>query len=231
MLFTARNLTKCYAAGTPGCSATARVLCGVSLDLAAGQVTGVVGARGAGKTTLMRCVAGLARPDAGALRWHETARRARIVSLAPAAYAFDTTRDVVDRACADPAVDPDRLGDTLAELALDAALSVAHVALTTDQRARLALAIGLAARHPLLLLDATGDALAAAVRPTVRSLLERHAAAGGAVLLAGRDLHAVRGLAPAMLELRDGRLGPSAVGADRQPPARVAERTPASALR
>jgi len=231
MLFTARNLTKCYAAGTPGCSATARVLCGVSLDLAAGQVTGVVGARGAGKTTLMRCVAGLARPDAGALRWHETARRARIVSLAPAAYAFDTARDVVDRACADPAVDPDRLGDTLADLALDATLALAHVALTTDQRARLALAIGLAARHPLLLLDATADALAPAVRPTVRLLLERHAAAGGAVLVAGRDLHAVRGLAPATLELRDGRLCPTAAGTDRNLPARVAERAAASALR
>lgn len=229
MLFTARNLTKCYAAGTPGCSATARVLCGVHLDLAAGQVAGVVGGRAAGKTTLLRCVAGLARPDAGALRWHDTARRARIVSLAPAAYACDTVRDVVDRACADAAVDPGRLGDALADLALADLLARAHMALTTDQRARLALAIGLAARHPLLLLDATADAIAPAVRPTVRSLLERHAAAGGAVLIAGRDLHAVRGVAPAVHELRDGRLVPLAAGADRQPPARVAERSAAPA--
>ena len=40
----------------------------VDVAVAAGELCGVVGADGAGKTTLMRCVAGLYQPDAGSVR-------------------------------------------------------------------------------------------------------------------------------------------------------------------
>ncbi|MDE3053664.1 MAG: ATP-binding cassette domain-containing protein, partial [Gemmatimonadota bacterium] len=179
-LFTARNLHKSYAAGLPGCSATVRVLCGVDLELAPGQIVGVLGARGAGKTTLVRCVAGLARPDAGALWWHESARRPRIVAIAPAAYSCETVRDAMNRACGDPGVDPARLAALLGELALAPRLRAGQLSLTSDERARCALAGGLAGRHPLLLLDGTADALHADARSVVAALLARHAAAGGA---------------------------------------------------
>lgn len=45
-----------------------RALNGVSLDLQPGEVVGVVGALGAGKTTLMRTIAGLVQPSHGAVR-------------------------------------------------------------------------------------------------------------------------------------------------------------------
>ena len=45
-----------------------RALDGVSLRAARGALTALVGADGAGKTTLMRCIAGLLRPNGGALR-------------------------------------------------------------------------------------------------------------------------------------------------------------------
>ncbi|TCJ12939.1 ABC transporter ATP-binding protein [Parasulfuritortus cantonensis] len=41
---------------------------GVSLGIAAGAVTGLIGPDGAGKTTFMRLAAGLLRPDAGSIR-------------------------------------------------------------------------------------------------------------------------------------------------------------------
>ncbi|MEY9212277.1 ATP-binding cassette domain-containing protein [Thermobifida halotolerans] len=44
------------------------VLDGVSFTVSAGQRTGVVGRNGAGKTTLLRVLAGLERPDSGAVR-------------------------------------------------------------------------------------------------------------------------------------------------------------------
>jgi ABC-type multidrug transport system ATPase subunit len=229
MLFSAHHLSKSYRAGTPGCSAAARVLARVSLELDAGAVVGVAGGRACGKTTLVRCMAGLARPDAGVLRWAPGAERPRIVALAPAALPFETVQDILDRVCADPMMDADRLGATLSRLGLDGLLSRSQVALTTDERARLALAIGLVTRHPLLLLDGTADAIAARARPGVRDALRRYAAEGGAVLLTGRDGEAVAALAAAVLRVVDGRLIAGPAGVERAVATRVAERTPAPA--
>ena len=185
MLFSARALHKQYAAGVPGCSAVARVLIGVDLELAAGDAIGIAGPRASGKTTLLRCVAGLARPDAGALHWADTARHPRMVSLSPAAYPFETVGDVIARACGEPLLDPARLEVLLDALGLGATFSATQFGLTTCERARLALAIGLAAPAPLLLLDGASDAISAAWRPAIRMLLTEHSAAGHAVLLGG----------------------------------------------
>ena len=63
----ARTLWKSYAAGVEGCSARAWVLRGASLDVDQGECVAVLGARGAGTTTLLYCLAGLLRPDAGSI--------------------------------------------------------------------------------------------------------------------------------------------------------------------
>ena len=62
-----RGLWKCYAAGVRGCSARIWVLRGLSLTVASGERVGVIGARAAGKTTLIECLRGLRRPDAGVI--------------------------------------------------------------------------------------------------------------------------------------------------------------------
>lgn len=59
------SLWKCYVVGVQGCSARAWVLRGVSLQVEAGERVAVVGAAGAGKSTLAGCIAGLLRADAG----------------------------------------------------------------------------------------------------------------------------------------------------------------------
>lgn len=43
------------------------VLDGVDLDIAAGRITAIVGPNAAGKSTLIKCVLGLTRPDAGTI--------------------------------------------------------------------------------------------------------------------------------------------------------------------
>ena len=63
----ARALWKSYAAGITGCSARAWVLRGLSLDVERGECLAVLGARGAGTTTLLHCLAGLRRLDAGSI--------------------------------------------------------------------------------------------------------------------------------------------------------------------
>ncbi len=53
------NLTKSFAANLPP------ALDALSFTISAGQVTGIVGPDGAGKTTLMRLLAGLLKPTEG----------------------------------------------------------------------------------------------------------------------------------------------------------------------
>ena len=62
---------------------SARVLDRVSLTVAAGEAVALLGANGNGKTTLMRCVLGLVRPSAGAIRAHLGGRSIALNRLAP----------------------------------------------------------------------------------------------------------------------------------------------------
>jgi ABC-type multidrug transport system ATPase subunit len=86
----ARTLWKSYAAGVIGCSARVWVLRGASLDLHEGECVAVLGARGAGTTTLLHCLAGLRRLDAGCVE-----------SETPT-LLFDTHRVVPERASGRP---------------------------------------------------------------------------------------------------------------------------------
>lgn len=79
----ARALWKSYAAGVEGCSARAWVLRGTNLEVEQGECVAVLGARGAGTSTLLHCLAGLRRPDAGSV---ETA-------LPPLLVGADELRD------------------------------------------------------------------------------------------------------------------------------------------
>ncbi|TCK24604.1 ABC transporter ATP-binding protein [Pseudonocardia endophytica] len=59
----ARSLTRTYGRG----GGQVHALRGVDLDLPRGRFTAVMGASGCGKSTLMHCMAGLDRPDGGAV--------------------------------------------------------------------------------------------------------------------------------------------------------------------
>ena len=60
------------------------VVDGVDLTVSAGEIVGLVGANGAGKTTMVECIQGLRRPDAGVLRvlgYDPTTQAARLRPL------------------------------------------------------------------------------------------------------------------------------------------------------
>ena len=62
---------------------SAQALAGVSLDLSAGLLHGLIGPDGAGKTTLLRTLVGLLRPDEGEVRYTDGGRPAEFDAVRP----------------------------------------------------------------------------------------------------------------------------------------------------
>src|SRR5512143_3173693 len=84
MLLSSRTMSHCltmcgvwksYDAGVRGCSATVSVLRDVGLEVAAGELVGIVAAPASGKTTLLMCAGGMLRPDRGTVSWFGAAQR------------------------------------------------------------------------------------------------------------------------------------------------------------
>jgi predicted ABC-type transport system involved in lysophospholipase L1 biosynthesis ATPase subunit len=64
-VLSARGLRKTFASG----DAQLEVLCGVDLDIAAGESVSIRGESGSGKSTLLNLLAGLDSPDSGSVSW------------------------------------------------------------------------------------------------------------------------------------------------------------------
>jgi ABC-type iron transport system FetAB ATPase subunit len=62
-------LTKSFRAGVAGCSARVSVLRDLDLALWPGEIVAVEGSAGCGRSTLLRCAAGLLSPESGAIHW------------------------------------------------------------------------------------------------------------------------------------------------------------------
>jgi iron complex transport system ATP-binding protein len=73
VLLSAGSLRFAYPPARPGRAGArpARVIDDVSLDVAAGDVVGILGPNGSGKTTLLRLLAGAAAPLSGSVRWND----------------------------------------------------------------------------------------------------------------------------------------------------------------
>ncbi len=202
-------------------------LAGVDLDVAPGEVVGLLGPSGSGKSTLLNLFAGLLRPSAGRLRVgeHETARmderglarmRARDVgvvlqgamrNLLPYASPVDNVRFAQRgaRRSGRRALPGEHEVLGLVGLAREAGTPLDR--LTPGQRQRLAVAVGQAARPGLLLLDEPTsqldhegrDEVLAAVSDVNREL-------GTTVVAVTHDPEVAERL-PRTVTIRDGRVG------------------------
>ncbi len=163
----------------------ARVVDGVSFDLHAGELVALLGPSGGGKSTVLRMIAGLERPDAGdvfldgedATDKRVQDRNIGFVFQNYALFKHMTVRENVAFGLTirkRPKAEIDRRVDELLELVqLDGLGDRFASQLSGGQRQRVALARALAPKPQLLLLDEPFGALDAKVRLELREWIRK----------------------------------------------------------
>jgi heme exporter protein A len=165
------------------------------LDLAldAGQAVALTGANGAGKTSLLRAVAGLVRLEAGEIGFggvDPLEARARGVHLVGHQDALKPQRSVREELgfwsawCGGA---PHRIEAASERLGLEKLLDLEIRRLSAGQRRRVALARLVAAPRALWLLDEPMSPLDAAWRAAFAGLMAEHLADGGLIVAAVHD--------------------------------------------
>jgi ABC-2 type transport system ATP-binding protein len=196
-----------------------RALDGFDLTVAPGEITGLIGHNGAGKTTFVEIVTGLTRPDAGrvsvggvdVLRSPRAARA--LIGHAPqelALYVSATVRDNLRLfgALAGLSRRALRLGvDQVAEeLALTDVLGQRVGLLSGGQRRRVQAAIALVGDAPLLLLDEPTPGADPQTRAALLAAVRARAASGAAVLYTTHYLPELADLGATVAVARSGRI-------------------------
>ena len=191
---------------------------GVDLEVAAGAAVGLLGTAGAGKSTILRILVGLARATSGSiLVLGEPAGRRRglparrsigFVDQGARFPAWMTGHEVVSLAAAAHGVPrkeiPERVDAAIDRTKLGAVASTRVGGWPASGRAWLGLAQAMVAEPAILLLDAPFDALEAEDRARLTAALRDRRSS--AVLVATRRVEDVAGLCDRLVVLRDGRV-------------------------
>ncbi|MGA5145861.1 ABC transporter ATP-binding protein [Streptomyces griseoincarnatus] len=196
----------------------------VDLTVSPGETVALMGRNGAGKSTLLGALVGLVAPSSGSVRTggavpHRTRPRdlVRKVGLVPQEPRDLLYADTVAAECAaadrDAEAEPGTCRALLGELLPSVADDMHPRDLSEGQRLTLALAVVLAARPPLLLLDEPTRGLDYAAKARLTAILRRLAADGHAIVMATHDVELAAELAHRVVLLAEGEViadGPSA---------------------
>ena len=210
---------------------------GVSLDVAAGEIVGLFGLVGSGRTELLETIFGLARPDAGSIEVHgqrlSAGTPASAIRAGVALVPEDRQRQGLffNLSLADNVALPGaalashrvirRREERAGAAAQIAALSIkaADLEATPDrlsggnqQKVVVAKWLGIAPR--VLLLDEPTKGVDIGAKYEIHNIIRREASRGMACLVASSDLPEVLALADRILVVRDGRLRGELSGAE-----------------
>ena len=203
------------AAGLGKTYAGRSVVADVTLRLTPGEIVGLVGANGGGKTTTLRMIAGLLRPDAGQgtvlgedIRKPGGSRRAQIgymtqrLALYPELTVLENLRF---RAAVYGLAKPEaRIGEAAQSCAIGGLLGQRFGTLSGGWARRVQFAATVLHAPRLLLLDEPTAGLDPATRQDIWRWMEQLAAQGHAIVLATHDLAEAQRL-PSILLYHQGR--------------------------
>jgi ABC-2 type transport system ATP-binding protein len=187
---------------------------GVDLDIAQGQVHGLVGPNGAGKTTLLGLFLGLARADGGALEiLGSPVRRAlvlpdRVAGFVdgPGLYPSLTARQNLAALARLRGEGSDGIGDVLDEVGLTDVADDRVRGFSLGMRQRLGLAAALLTRPRLLVLDEPANGLDPVGTRHVHRVLTGLAAHGTSVVLSSHRMDDLAALCNEVTLLSTGRV-------------------------
>lgn len=193
------------AAGIRLVRGTREILRGVDLHADAGEIVALIGLSGSGKTTMLRVIAGLERPDAGQVR------AAKVGMVFQFHYLFEHLTAIDNVTLAPMHVTRVAHADarSRAQALLDQ-LGVGHRAaalpreLSGGEAQRVAIARALAMDPPLLLLDEPTASLDPARRTDLGEALAQLARAGRGLVMTSHDDEFVRAYATRVVVLANG---------------------------
>jgi ABC-2 type transport system ATP-binding protein len=211
MMLAAEGLVKRYGAR--------RALDGFDLTVAPGEITGLIGHNGAGKTTFVEIVTGLTRPDAGRVTVggvdvQRSPRAARsLIGHAPQELALYVSATVGDNLRLFAALAGLRrralrhgVDHIAEELALTDVLGQRVGLLSGGQRRRTQAAIALVGDAPLLLLDESTPGADPQTRAALLAAVRARAARGAAILYTTHYLPELVDLGATVAVARSGRI-------------------------
>ena len=182
-----------------------RVLGPVGFAVTRGELLVVVGPSGGGKSTLLRCLAGLERPSGGSIDWHGAAGMIGVVFQEPRLMPWlDVARNVGFGLRLTGAARRARIQGLLDLVGLADAATRLPKQLSGGMAQRVALARGLASHPDLLLLDEPFSALDAPTRMRLQDHLRSlQARTGTTMVLVTHDLVEALRLGDRILVLGD----------------------------
>lgn len=191
------------------------VLQGVDLELRPGRVTALVGPNASGKSTLIKCILGLVRPDGGRIevlgeRVGSDPHYRRLIGYMPQAASFpeNLTGHEVLELLADL-----RAGETADDAELRERLDLAEATLTQPVRTlsggtrqKLNALVALRYPVPILVLDEPTASLDPVASAALKDLVRARAGVDAAVLLTSHVMAEVEELADDLVYFVEGRV-------------------------
>jgi heme exporter protein A len=165
----------------------------LSLSLASGEALALTGANGAGKSSLLRTLAGFIRPDAGLVAFGDVEpaeARANHIHWLGHLDGLKTgrrARDELGFQAQWSGATADGIAAAVAVLALEPLLDLEVRKLSAGQRRRLAFARLIASPRPIWLLDEPFAPLDARWRAAIGLLMQAHLDKGGGLIAAVHD--------------------------------------------